>query len=129
MAMGVVKAIYKFKYFIFCRQKSTGKMARAQGKLRENTGNLVSIGAWQPCMRLFVKLDSRFSGIQFHCLCVFRAQKGVIDKLSFAGDSSKGIYRQVRLFEYEKEIVLWQKYSIWGIEAGDIRCRIYWSRL
>ena len=35
MAMGVVEAIYKFKYFIFCRQKSTGKMARAQGKHRE----------------------------------------------------------------------------------------------
>ena len=33
--MGVVEAIYKFKYFIFCRQKNTGKMARAQGKLRE----------------------------------------------------------------------------------------------
>ena len=48
MAMGVVEAIYKFKYFIFCRQKNTGKMARAQGKDRENTGNLVLIGAWQP---------------------------------------------------------------------------------
>ena len=24
-------------------------MARAQGKDRENTGNLVLIGAWQPC--------------------------------------------------------------------------------
>ena len=35
MAMGVVEAIYKFKYFIFCRQKNTGKMARAQGKHRE----------------------------------------------------------------------------------------------
>ena len=33
--MGVVEAIYKFKYFIFCRQKNTGKMARAQGKHRE----------------------------------------------------------------------------------------------
>ena len=38
MAIGVVKAIYKSKYFIFCRQKhrengkSTGKM---QGKHRE----------------------------------------------------------------------------------------------
>ena len=35
MVMGVVEAIYKFKYFIFCRQKNTGKMARAQGKHRE----------------------------------------------------------------------------------------------
>ena len=33
--MGVVEAIYKFKYFIFCQQKNTGKMARAQGKHRE----------------------------------------------------------------------------------------------
>ena len=48
MAMGVVGAIYKFKYFIFCRQKNTGKMTRAQGKDRENTGNLVLFGAWQP---------------------------------------------------------------------------------
>ena len=35
MAMGVVEANYKFKYFIFCRPKNTGKMERAQGKLRE----------------------------------------------------------------------------------------------
>ena len=35
MAMGVVEAICKFKYFIFCRQKNTGNMARAQGKHRE----------------------------------------------------------------------------------------------
>ena len=35
MAMGVVEVIYKFKYFIFCQQKNTGKMARAQGKHRE----------------------------------------------------------------------------------------------
>ena len=35
MAMGVVEVIYKLKYFIFCRQKNTGKMARAQGKHRE----------------------------------------------------------------------------------------------
>ena len=28
----MVGAIYKFKYFIFCQQKNTGKMARAQGK-------------------------------------------------------------------------------------------------
>ena len=48
MVVGVVEAIYKFKYFIFHRQKNTGKMARAQGKDRENTGNLVLIGAWQP---------------------------------------------------------------------------------
>ena len=33
--MGVVEAIYKLKYFIFCQQKNTGKMARAQGKDRE----------------------------------------------------------------------------------------------
>ena len=33
--MGVVEAIYKFKYFIFCQQKNIGKMARAQGKDRE----------------------------------------------------------------------------------------------
>ena len=32
---GGVEAIYKFKYFIFCQQKNTGKMARAQGKHRE----------------------------------------------------------------------------------------------
>ena len=32
---GLVEAINKFKYFIFCRQKNTGKMARAQGKHRE----------------------------------------------------------------------------------------------
>ena len=38
---GRVEAIYKLKYFIICRQKNTGKMARAQGKDRENTGNLV----------------------------------------------------------------------------------------
>ena len=48
MALGVVEAIYKLKYFIFCRQKTTGKMARAQGKCRENTGNMVLIGVWQP---------------------------------------------------------------------------------
>ena len=36
MAMGVVEAIYKFKYFIFCRQKkNTGKIVRALGKHRE----------------------------------------------------------------------------------------------
>ena len=29
MAMGVVETIYKLKYFIFCQQKNTGKMARA----------------------------------------------------------------------------------------------------
>ena len=48
MTMGVVDAIYKLKYFIFCRQKNTGKMAIAQGKDRENTGNLILIWAWQP---------------------------------------------------------------------------------
>ena len=35
MTMGAVEAIYKFKYFIFYRQKNTGKMARAQEKHRE----------------------------------------------------------------------------------------------
>ena len=35
MAIGVVEAIYKLIYFIFCQQKNTGKMARAQGKHRE----------------------------------------------------------------------------------------------
>ena len=39
MAIGVVEAIYKFKYFIFCRQNNTGKMARAQGKHREFGSN------------------------------------------------------------------------------------------
>ena len=39
MAMGVVEVIYKFKCFIFCQQKKTGKMARVQA----NTGNLVLI--------------------------------------------------------------------------------------
>ena len=38
----------QIKYFIIYQQKNTGKMARAQGKDRENTGNLVLIGAWQP---------------------------------------------------------------------------------
>ena len=32
---GMVEAIYKLTYFIICRQKNTGKMARAQGKDRE----------------------------------------------------------------------------------------------
>ena len=41
MAIGMVKAIYKLKYSIICwpknmeNGKSTGKMARAQGKDRE----------------------------------------------------------------------------------------------
>ena len=35
MAIGVVEAIYRFKYLIFYRQKNTGKMTRAQGKHRE----------------------------------------------------------------------------------------------
>ena len=34
MAMGLVEAIYRLKYFIYCRQKNTGKMARTQGKHR-----------------------------------------------------------------------------------------------
>ena len=52
--MGVVEAIYKFKYFIFCRQKNTGKMARAQGKHREFGINwsvatlyIVCFGKWK----------------------------------------------------------------------------------
>ena len=57
MAMGVVEAIYKFKYFYFLLTKNTGKMARAQGKLRENTGNLVSIGAWQPWLHVTFRLN------------------------------------------------------------------------
>ena len=48
IAMAVVEAIYKLKYFMFRQQKKTGNMAGAQGKLMENTGNLVLIGAWQP---------------------------------------------------------------------------------
>ena len=55
--MGVVEAICKLKYFIICQQKNTAKMARAQGKDRENTGNLVLIGAWQPWIRLDTNLD------------------------------------------------------------------------
>ena len=47
MTMVMMEAIYKLKYFV-CRLKNTGKMARAQKKLRENTGNLVLIRAWQP---------------------------------------------------------------------------------
>ena len=35
LVMGEVEVIYKLKYFIFCRQKNTGEMARAQGKYRE----------------------------------------------------------------------------------------------
>ena len=35
MAIGVVEAIYRFKYLIFYRKKNTGKMTRAQGKHRE----------------------------------------------------------------------------------------------
>ena len=58
MATGLVGAVYKLKYFIFCQQKSTGKMARAQGKDRENTGNLVLIGAWQPCNRSMLVIRS-----------------------------------------------------------------------
>ena len=45
MAMGVVETIYKIKIFYFFVDKKT------QGKWeedRENTGNLVLIGAWQP---------------------------------------------------------------------------------
>ena len=52
MAIGVVKAIYRFKYLIFYQLKNTGKMTRAQGKRREKTGNLVLIRAWQPCLNL-----------------------------------------------------------------------------
>ena len=44
MAVGEVEAIYQLKYFIFCRQKTHGKWQEH----RENTGNLVLIGAWQP---------------------------------------------------------------------------------
>ena len=40
--MRVVEAICKLKYFIFCQQK-TREMARAPGKLRVTTGNLVLI--------------------------------------------------------------------------------------
>ena len=35
MAIGVVEAIYRFKYLIFLSIKNTGKMTRAQGKHRE----------------------------------------------------------------------------------------------
>ena len=53
--MGVVEAIYKFKYFIFCQQKNTGKMARAQGKHREfgincSVATLNGSGSF-PCLR------------------------------------------------------------------------------
>ena len=44
MAIEVVEAIYKFKYFIFVDKKNQGKWQEH----RENTGNLVLIGAWQP---------------------------------------------------------------------------------
>ena len=43
MAMGEVQAIYKLKYF-FVDKKTQGKWQEH----RENTGNLVLTGAWQP---------------------------------------------------------------------------------
>ena len=36
----------------FLSIKKTGKMLRAQGKDRKNTGNFVLMGAWQPCQGL-----------------------------------------------------------------------------
>ena len=49
MATGVVEAIYKLSLtviyiYIFLSIKNTGKSK----KHRENTGNFVLIGAWQP---------------------------------------------------------------------------------
>ena len=38
----------QIKIFYYLSTKNTGKMARAQGKDREKTGNFVLIGAWQP---------------------------------------------------------------------------------
>ena len=54
MAIGVVEAIYKLKYFIICRQKTQGKWQEH----RENTGNLILIGACQPCFCLvYIRLS------------------------------------------------------------------------
>ena len=51
--MGVVEAIFKLKYFgFFCFVLFFVNKKKTQGKWqehRENTGNLVLIGAWQPC--------------------------------------------------------------------------------
>ena len=41
----VVETIYKVKYFIFLSIKKHREKLRAQEKDRENTGNLVLIGA------------------------------------------------------------------------------------
>ena len=51
MATGAVEAIYKLKYLIFLSIKSTGKSQ----EYRENIGNFVLIGAWQPCF--FVRCE------------------------------------------------------------------------
>ena len=59
MAMGVVESYLQIKKY-FCQQKKTGKMARAQGKCREDTGNLVLIGASQPC---FFQLMVNFKAV------------------------------------------------------------------
>ena len=58
--MGVVEAIYKFKYFIFCQQKNTGKMARAQGKHREFGINWsVATLMWNGIAMISITLHSR----------------------------------------------------------------------
>ena len=46
------------KILFFVNNKNTGKMTRAQGKHRENRGNLVLIEAWQPWKR---KNETRIS--------------------------------------------------------------------
>ena len=50
--MGWSRLFTNLNILFFVDKKNTGKMARAQGKDRENTGNLVLIGAWQPCCML-----------------------------------------------------------------------------
>ena len=46
MVKGMVETIYKLNYFIFfVDEKTQGKSEEH----RENTGNFVVMGAWQPC--------------------------------------------------------------------------------
>ena len=52
--MVMMEAIYKLKYFIVCRLKNTGKIARAQGKHREfginsSVATLTPIGSATAC--------------------------------------------------------------------------------
>ena len=70
--MRVVDGIYKLKYFIFCQQKTQGKMARTQGKHGEFgiVWSVATLTLHQPIISsLFIWLsssDSLFVNLSFH---------------------------------------------------------------